>query len=55
MIEPEMAAVFVGSSLRLAAPLLLLATAPCLLGAANGMSDFDQRLLASHNGERAAI
>jgi hypothetical protein len=25
------------------------------MGAADGMSDFDQRLLASHNGERAAL
>ena len=40
---------------RLAAPLLLLTAAPCVVGAADGMSDFDQRLLASHNGERAAL
>lgn len=40
---------------RLAAPLLLLMAAPGLLGAIDGMADFDQRVLASHNAERAAL
>ena len=43
------------SSRRLAAPLLLLMAAPSLLGAVNGLSDFEQRVLASHNAERAAL
>jgi len=40
---------------RRAAPLLLLLAAPGLLGTVDGPSDFDRRVLASHNAERAAL
>jgi len=40
---------------RLAAPLLLLAAAPAVLGTSDGISAFDLRLLASHNAERASL
>lgn len=37
------------------APLFLLFAAPATLGATDGMSEFDRRVLASHNAERAAL
>lgn len=43
------------SSRRFAAPLLLLAATPALLGTTDGISDFEQRVLASHNAERALL
>jgi len=43
------------SSRQLTAPLLLLAAVPWLLGATLGATDFNQRILASHNAERATL
>ncbi len=43
------------ANLRRAAAVLLFAATPALVGAADGIHEFDQRLLASHNEERAAL